>query len=268
MTVRRRVATLPQRRSGVRAREADLPELSLTSAGPIAYACFAAFVAGFVRGFTGFGGAAVMSLILTLAYPPATVIPKVLLIDLAGNVPLLHSTVRLVEWRKTTISTIAGLVALPIGIYALLTLDAGIVKKFIAGVVAACAVAMLRGVRFKREPSDLTVALVGAVSGAVLGATYVAMVVMIFFLAAPGRVDVSRANGVFWLMVTNIVMAAAFVAMGAVAAADLPGLALVCLVYIGTTYLGARGFRLVRETTFRRLVLWILIALATVAMLR
>ena len=55
--------------------------LSFDSPETLAIVGLTAFVAGLVRGFAGFGGPALMMLVLTNFYTPLSVIPKVLVMD-------------------------------------------------------------------------------------------------------------------------------------------------------------------------------------------
>ena len=91
--------------------------LSLTEPSMWLAALTTAAVAGFIRGFTGFGGPAVMILVLVQFYAPVSVLTKVAIIDAVANVKLLPNTVREVDRRVTTCLIISSLAGAPIGIY-------------------------------------------------------------------------------------------------------------------------------------------------------
>ena len=57
-------------------------------------------VAGFVRGYTGFGFSALVILVLSSMYPVAQMVPAVLLLDLLVCLPLVVSA-----WNKTDVCT-------------------------------------------------------------------------------------------------------------------------------------------------------------------
>ena len=69
-------------------------ELTLASPEMLLIAGGASLIAGFIRGFSGFGGPAILVLILLQFYSPVSVLTKVMIIDLCVNVHLLPSTVR------------------------------------------------------------------------------------------------------------------------------------------------------------------------------
>ena len=62
-----------------------MAELSLAHWQVWALVMATTLTAGAVRGFAGFGGPAIMILVLTQFYAPASVLALVLLVDYAGN---------------------------------------------------------------------------------------------------------------------------------------------------------------------------------------
>ena len=57
--------------------------------------------AGFIRGFTGFGGPAFMLAILALFYAPITIIGKILVVDLVSSSYLFAKIRRQIDWKST-----------------------------------------------------------------------------------------------------------------------------------------------------------------------
>ena len=232
----------------------------------IALTAVVALVAGVVRGFAGFGGPALMMLVLTQLYSPLSVLTKVMIIDAVSFLLLVPSTAREFNRRVFAIVTLATLAGLPFGTYLLLETDPVVMKRAVAAAVAACVVVMLLGLRFRAAPSVAVHIAVGVLAGAVLGATYIALVVMIFFLSLPASGAESRANAVFWGLVISAVLIATHVVLGNVTAQDLWRAALLGTFYLAGAAAGTWCFRRTGERGFRRAVLWLLLGLAAVGL--
>ena len=243
-----------------------LPDLTLDEPQMIALTVAAALVAGAVRGFSGFGGPALMALLLTQFYSPLSVVTKVAVIDAMAFLLLIPSTAREFNRRVIAIVTPATLVGLPIGTYLLMQMDPVVMKRTIAGVVAACVIAMLLGGRFRVSPPVAAHIGIGLLAGVVLGATYIALVAVIFFFSLPVSGAESRANNVFWGVVLALVFIATHMMLGNIATEGLWRVILVGIVYLAGAAAGAWWFRRTGERGFRRAVLWLLLGLAAVGL--
>ena len=232
----------------------------------IALTAAIALVAGVVRGFSGFGGPALMALVLTQFYSPLSVLTKVMIIDAVSFLLLVPSTAREFNRRVFAIVTLATLAGLPVGTYLLLEMDPLVVKRAVAAAVAACVVVMLLGRRFRAPPSVAVHIAVGVLAGVVLGATYIALVVMIFLFSLPASGAESRANAVFWGLVISAVLITTHVVLGNITAHDLWRATLVGAFYLAGTAAGAWCFRRSGERGFRRAVLWLLLGLAAIGL--
>ena len=127
-------------------------------------------VGGFVRGFAGFGGPAVMLLVLTPFFNPLSLLSKVMVIDLVANLKLLPNSFADVDWKLCLTVSGATLIGVLGGTYALLNVEAEIIKTAVALVVALCTLVMLTGWRYQRQPGLLAQVVAGLVAGFVLGA--------------------------------------------------------------------------------------------------
>ena len=238
-----------------------MTELNLDNPQIIALLSLLTLLAGLVRGFTGFGGPAVMILVLVPFYSPLSVLPKVAMVDLIANFKLIPSTVREVNWPIVVTIVVASLVAAPIGVYALNATDAVAMRRAVALIAIVCTCIMLTGWRFKRSPPLWSFALAGVVAGFVLGATYIAFVMVMFIMAGPASAAISRATAIFWGFVLGLLIVGMHMAMGNVSWSDMWRSGLLGLVYLFGTSIGARWFRQVSEVDFRKTVLWFLLLL-------
>ena len=243
-----------------------LPDLTLDEPRMIALAGTTALVAGAVRGFGGFGGPALMALVLTQFYNPLSVLTKVIIIDAISYLVLVPNTAREFNRRVILIVTAAALTGLPAGVYLLTVMDPVVMKRAVAGAVAACAAVMLLGGRFRTSPSIMIYVAVGLLAGVVLGATYIALVAMIFFFSLPVSGAESRANAVFWGVVLAYLLIGVHITIGYITIGDLWRSALVGIPYLAGTAAGTWWFRRIGERGFRRAVLGLLLALAAVGL--
>ena len=100
-----------------------LPDLTLDEPRMIAITGAAALVAGVVRGFSGFGGPALMTLVLTQFFSPLSVLTKVVIIDAVSYLLLVPSAFREFDRRFVAVVTTATLLGLPVGVYLLAVTD-------------------------------------------------------------------------------------------------------------------------------------------------
>jgi len=244
-----------------------MPELTLSFDDPSAlgFVAVMAVLAGFVRGFSGFGGPAILILVLTQFYLPVTVIAKVLVMDMAASLRLQRDAFAHVQWREVIHLSVASYLGLPVGMVLLYTVEPDIARRFVAGFVALSTVAMLLGLRF-RHAQGLAVWLVfGFSAGIVVGATGVALLAMLFLFSMPTSAEVSRANALSWLFAVSPGVLAAHVIGGSLDF-DAAWRALAMgLFYIAGATLGARKFKGVNEALFRRIVAGLLLGLAAIA---
>ena len=243
-----------------------LPDLTLDEPRMIALTVTTALVAGAVRGFSGFAGPALMVLVLTQFFSPLSVLTKVAIIDSMSYPLLVPSTIREFNRRLVAVVTTATLVGLPIGVYLLTVTDPVVMKRAVAGAAATCVVIMFLGIRLQARPPIVVQVLVGVLAGAVLGATYIAFVAMIFFFALPASGAQSRANAVFWGITLSYVLIATHMVIGNITLDDLWRAALVGLAYLAGTGAGVWWFRKTGEREFRRAVLWLLLGLAAIGL--
>lgn len=239
-----------------------MPALDVFDPFAVAVLSLAALVAGVVRGFTGFGGPAVMILVLVPFYAPITVLAKVAAIDVLANFALVRPAIAEIDKRVVTAITVSSLAGLPFGMYLVFEVDPDLMKRVIAIVAAACTVVMLVGWRLKEVPSPVVHVFVGFAAGVILGATFIAFFIMMFLLASPASAAVSRANVILWGCVMNVAAISMFAVSGAISLLEFGVCVVVGLAYMLSARFGAVMFRRTKERDFRRVVLWMMLVLA------
>ena len=221
-----------------------------------------AFGAGLIRGFTGFGGPAFMLAILTLFFPPVSVVSKILVADFVANIYLMKSCYRDINWRKTAFMVIPTLLVMPLGHWVLMETDPAVMKRVIAIIIASVSLLMLIGVRYKHPLTPLWLIIAGFIAGFVFGGTYVALLAVAFILLGPYDKHQGRTLIISWTFFTVLGFAVISFWFGSTQISDigvaLPGAA----TYLLGSWLGSHGFHLASEKLFRRLALSTLLMLS------
>ena len=241
-----------------------MSELAFTHWGILAFAIAVSLISGVVRGFTGFGGPAIMVLALTQFYTPVSVLALVMLVDYAANFQLAIGAIRHTHWRSATPLIIGSMLSIPLGIHLLQLVDPLLMKRGIGLVTGLCVCVMLCNYRYKREASILVCALVGLFGGVVVGATFIALPIMIFIFAGPSNATEARANAITWGLFGGAALIAVFIWEKLLDVDDLWQAALITLFYMGGAFIGARAFKRASEKLFRQVVLISLLALSII----
>jgi uncharacterized membrane protein YfcA len=223
-----------------------------------------AAVAGVIRGITGFGGAMVMTPPLAFLFGPWLTVPVVLLLESLVAAPMLAQTRRLVRWRVIGPICAAACVTVPLGGHVLVSTDPQVLRRAIAAIVIAFSLLLLRGWRYPGSQRLGTSVGLGAVSGAMLGATSIgAPPVILYLLSGPDPVDTTRANLTLYVVVISL---AGLIMLWARGVLDPPA-AWAALVlapgYYGGLLIGVRLYPYFSDTRFRQFTLLLLVAVST-----
>src|SRR5688572_12308023 len=136
----------------------------------------------------------VMAPPLVLLLGPKLAVPVVLLLESLAA-PQVLQTRSLVRWRVVGPILAATAVTVPLGGYLLLTMDALTLRRATALIVIVFSALLLRGWRYSGTHKMPTGIALGGLAGGMLGATSIGgPPVILYLLAGPDRVEVTRAN--------------------------------------------------------------------------
>jgi len=226
-------------------------------------AALIAAVAGIVRGTTGFGGAMVAAPPLALLLGPQVAVPVVLLLESIVAAPMLIETRHQVQWRVIGAIILAACLTVPLGALALVAADPQLIRRAIAVAVIVFAFMLLRGWRYGGQPRLATSLGLGAVSGAMAGATSIGgPPVILYLLSGPYSAATTRANLTLYIAVTSLVGIAMLWYLGLFdARVGWTSLWLAPTYYLGLLG-GQRLFPRFSDTRFRQFILLLLIAVS------
>ncbi|SDR17542.1 hypothetical protein SAMN05444161_1946 [Rhizobiales bacterium GAS191] len=226
-------------------------------------------VAGFARGYSGFGFSALLVASWSLVAPPAVPVAVTMLLELSASLLQATSVWRQVDWRRVGLLLAGAVIGTPFGVAVLGIASPDLLRLVIAALLLACCGALLAGYVLKRQlgaPGDIAV---GGVSGLANGATAMGGLPVALFLAASGVAPaVMRATFIAYFFPLDIITISLMVRQGVVGW-DTLALALICLpgLVIGLV-LGGRHFLSASPEQFRRHTLYLLIGLALVGLVR
>lgn len=223
-------------------------------------------VAGLVRGITGFGGAMLMTPVLSLLMGPVPAVITALTLETAAALIMFPEAVPQVRWRTLLYLTVPAAVTVPLGGYLLLTLDPAIARKVISAVVIIFSLILLLGFRYAGKPRAATSIALGSMVGVLLGATSVgAPPVIIYLLSGPDPAAVTRANLTVFVTAISVFGLVMLAAAGAIGVALGPSLLVLSVLFVGAAWIGGKLFARLTDMAVRRIALgfMLLIGLGT-----
>ena len=251
-----------------------MPSLHLPLAADLAWPGLAliglvVFLAGVLRGFTGFGFALAAVPVLTLFASPAAIVPAIFIIALLSGVEMLPRVWRLANFRAVGHLLSGALIGTPVGVYVLSVLPEAPMRLIIGAVLLLAVLLLWRGPGFKGEPSLPAKIGTGFLSGLLNGGTAMGgPPVVLYFLAAPEGVASGRASLLFYFFFTSIWAIVLLILQGVMTWPSLwLALALSPAMFLGNR-LGESLFLKNGGRLYRRVALLFLAAIALLAIAR
>lgn len=231
--------------------------------GVLAFGMSIALVGGLVRGTTGFGAAMVMTPALALLIGPKVAVPLALLLETFAALPMLPAAAAIARWRVIAPISVAALMTVPLGGWFLVWADPKLLRHVIAINVIVFSLALLSGRRYHGPQRSGTSLGLGALSGAMLGATSIgAPPVILYLLSGPDPVAVTRANLTLYVVAIS---AAGLVMLGAGGFIDSGTLRLaawLAVPFAGGVIAGARLFARFSDQRFRQFTIVFMLLVA------
>lgn len=230
---------------------------------------FGVFAAAILRGFTGFGFGLAAVPLLSLALPPAQVVPFVVVLQVVVGLGGLRGAWRSCDWRSVGYLTPGLVLGIPMGIAILRLFPPNPVRLAIGLVIAASVVLLWFGVRLPPRPSRLTTASVGLVSGVISGLASMGGPPIVVYLIALGHgASVVRATSMIFFMLSGMVSMVPLSITGLITRDVLVWTAVsVPILFVGSS-LGTCGFHRAKPHHHRNLALIVLSALSAILIAR
>lgn len=227
----------------------------------LVYALGVAVLNGLIHGYTGFGGALLMVPLLSVLYSPVEAIAMVGVAMICGSAQLYPAAARQAVWRELFPIFVGIVVFVPLGAYLLFHLDPQLVRRSMGGFILVFAVILMSGWVYRGPRGVVPSVFVGALAGAITGASGVGgPPIALYYLASPHPTVIQRANIVISVMVLTLTVVASVAAGGGFSTdVVLRGLFLTPAYVIGV-WSGVRLFMVMPKSYFRHAALWLLVA--------
>lgn len=244
-----------------------MTEFDLNLQAHLLLLCCAASVAGFVRGFSGFGGPATISLLLAHLFAPATLLPKIIMLDFYAYPLLVWNARKDANWRLSLPIAAVTVAMLPLGVHTMQSADPATLKRMIA---VACLLAIavnMSGYRLQRIPPLAVNLLVACVLGWALSATFIALPMISYFLLMPMTATQCRATVISFSITMTPFMVGYLIYRETLQMGDVLPTAAAGACYFAMIWLGSRAFKRASDRNYRRGAQWLLLVLATSVLL-
>ena len=227
------------------------------------------FVAGMVRGFSGFALSALIMASVVLILPPIELIPICYILEAAASLIMFRGGVRDADMKIVWGLSIGCAIGFPVGLYATNALPVETSKLIALCIILALAIAQLLRVSPKFLARTPGLYASGVTAGVVTGLAHVGgMVVALYVLAREAPARTMRASLVMFLfigMFTNLAYLLGFGIMNKLAI--IRGLLLAPVVTAGVL-VGSTMFRPSLEAAYKKICLGLLIFLAFAGLFR
>lgn len=194
----------------------DLSSLTAIVSEPrFALAASVALLSGLVRGFSGFGSALVYIPLIAALYEPRVGVPTLLLIDTICSLPWAIKAAPAANFREVWPVAIFGALTIPLGVAALVYVDALTLRWFIAVLVLIALGVLVAGWRYHGKPTWPAMAATGAAAGFGGGAVQIAAPpLLIFWLGGPNAAATVRANIMVYFIWSGVLSIALYLYSG------------------------------------------------------
>jgi uncharacterized membrane protein YfcA len=227
------------------------------------------FAASLLRGFTGFGFGLAAVPLVSLALPPAKVVPFVVVLQVIVGVSGVRQAWPLCDWRAVR-GLCPGLVlGVPIGLLVLTVFRPNRVRLAIGFAIIASVLVLWRGFRLSSRPSRALAVAIGFVAGVMSGlGSMGGPPIVVYLLALSHEAAVVRATSIVYFMLAAILSLPLLSLKGLIdreillwALASVP-------VLLAGNYVGNWGFRRSRPHHHRLTALVLLSVLAVLLIAR
>lgn len=231
---------------------------------PIAlFGVLVVFVAAAVRGYAGFGFSALCVASLSFVMPMSSLVPVILMMEVAASVLLLPSIWPDIRWRFVLGLTLSSAIATPLGIAALQHLPAQLVLAMVLLVIVLACALLMRGFQLSGEQPVWRIGVVGFVAGAVNAAGAVGGLIYSLFLMADGMPPRAfRASLAMLFLLVDLVATLMMTQAGLATTYHLSLLAVLLVPLALGLMIGSRLFSSASPEGFKRFVLSLLLMIA------
>ena len=222
-------------------------------------------VAGYVRGYSGFGFAALVMSFSALVTDPFPFVPVVILADIVMTAGQVRGIWRHIDWRRVGTMFVGALVGVPLGVVAIQAIGVDLGRAVLSLFVLAMCGLMMAGWTIARQGDGPHVA-VGVVSGVANGAAVGGLPVAVFFTAQGLSPVLFRATVIAYFTALDLWSIPVFVRAGMITQDSFVATALGLPFMLIGLWLGSKRFASASPQDFRRFAVILLMVLAVLGL--
>ncbi len=236
--------------------------------GPMAALWMAAavLVAGFVRGYSGFGYSAMVIAASSLVTSPLNFIAVVVLLEAAMSAQAWKGAGPSVDWRRVILLLVGAALGLPLGLWALTAISEDAARAVISGYVLVMCGVLLAGWRLGREVRGPGNVAAGVVSGLANAPGMGGLPLAAFFAAQPMPASVFRATLIAYFPLLDLYSGPLYFLAGLVSWDTLWAALWLLPLTALANWLGGRHFFGTDPREFRRFAILLLAGLAALGL--
>ena len=223
------------------------------------------FVTGIIRGFAGFGSGMIIGPSTAAFFGPQMALAMISIIDALPTLPLAWSARKSVNWRELLPILIGYAALVPAGIWLLKSGDPIALRWFISISILVAVVILRSGWKY-RGPRSKPVSFAFGALGGFMGAAAAlpGPSVLIYWLASTAKAIEVRANMIWYLFLTDLLIIAGYL-LNDIYSWESLNRAILCIPgYLVGIWIGSRFFSASSEKAYRTIAfLMILIAALT-----
>jgi hypothetical protein len=228
----------------------------------------AVFGAAFVRGYSGFGSAALIVASASLVTHPLNFVAVVTFLDFLMTFQQWRGVRGHVEWRRILPLMAGALPGVPLGLWLLTGIGADAARAAISVYVLVMCAILLRGWQMSGRAGPAAHAATGLVSGMANAAGAGGLPVAVFFAAQPLAAAGFRATLIAYFCALDIYTAPLLWSQGLITADSFVATALALPLMVAGIWLGGRHFLKTDPQGFRRFAIGLLAFLAVLGLIR
>lgn len=230
--------------------------------GALVWLAVACLVAGFVRGYSGFGFSALLIAAASLVTNPLNFVAVVVILEMLMSVQAAKGAGPAVDWRRVGWLLGGAAIGLPVGLWILTGVNENTARAVISAYILLMCVILFLGWRLRSEVRGAANGLAGVISGLANAPGMGGLPVAAFFAAQPMPSAVFRATLIAYFPLLDLYSAPLYWMAGLVSWDTLwAGLIALPLTLVGN-WLGGRHFFGTDPQDFRRFAILLLAGLA------